>query len=59
MKRSERGFFYGDTTELIRLDGVTLTDTVYGQSRIDSTRRIFRGRFPDIFTRVSGIICGW
>jgi AraC family transcriptional regulator len=36
MKRSERGFFYGDTTELIRLDGVTLTDTVYGQEgRID------------------------
>jgi len=35
MKRSERGFFYGDTTELIRLDGVTLTDTVYGQGRVD------------------------
>lgn len=35
MNRSERGFFYGDTTELIRLDGVTLTDTVYGQDRVD------------------------
>lgn len=35
MKRSERGFFYGDTTELIRLDGVTLTDTVYDQGRVD------------------------
>ena len=35
MKRSERGFFYGDTTELIRLDGVTLTDTVYHQGRVD------------------------
>jgi AraC family transcriptional regulator len=36
MNRSERGFFYGDTTELIRLDGVTLTDTVYGQEgRVD------------------------
>lgn len=35
MKRSERGFFYGDTTELIRLNGVTLTDTVYDQGRVD------------------------
>jgi AraC family transcriptional regulator len=35
MKRSERGFFYGDTTELIRLDGVTLTDTLYDQGRVD------------------------
>jgi AraC-like DNA-binding protein len=35
MKRSERGFFYGDTTELLRLDGVTLTDTVYAQGRVD------------------------
>lgn len=35
MKRSERGFFYGDTTEIIRLDGVTLTDTVYGKDRVD------------------------
>jgi AraC-like DNA-binding protein len=35
MNRSTRGFFYGDTTELIRLDGVTLTDTVYDQGRVD------------------------
>ena len=35
MKRSERGFFYGDTTEMIRLDGVTLTDTIYAQGRVD------------------------
>lgn len=35
MNRSERGFFYGDTTELIRLDGITLTDTVYDQGRVD------------------------
>jgi AraC family transcriptional regulator len=35
MKRSARGYFYGDTTELIRLDGVTLTDTVYDQGRVD------------------------
>jgi AraC family transcriptional regulator len=35
MKRSERGFFYGDTTELIRLEGVTLTDTIYAQGRVD------------------------
>jgi AraC family transcriptional regulator len=35
MKRSERGFFYGDTTELIRLEGVTLTDTEYQKDRVD------------------------
>lgn len=35
MKRSDRGFFYGDTTELIRLEGVTLTDTDYSQGRVD------------------------
>jgi AraC family transcriptional regulator len=35
MKRSERGFFYGDTTETIRLDGVTMTDTEYAQGRVD------------------------
>ena len=36
MNRSERGFFYGDTTEKIRLEGVTLTDTIYGQhGRVD------------------------
>lgn len=35
MKRSERGFFYGDTTELIRLEGVTLTDTVYDAGKVD------------------------
>ncbi|HET6253423.1 MAG TPA: helix-turn-helix transcriptional regulator [Puia sp.] len=35
MKRSHRGFFYGNTTELIPLDGVTLTDTVYSQGRVD------------------------
>lgn len=35
MKRSDRGFFYGDTTELIRLEGVTLTDTIYAQGKVD------------------------
>jgi AraC family transcriptional regulator len=35
MIRSERGFFYGDTTELIRLEGVTLTDTDYAKDRVD------------------------
>jgi AraC family transcriptional regulator len=36
MNRSERGFFYGDTTEKIRLEGVTLTDTIYGRhGRVD------------------------
>jgi len=35
MKRSERGFFYGDTTEKIRLEGVTLTDTIYAQGKVD------------------------
>ncbi len=36
MNRSERGFFYGETTEKIRLEGVTLTDTIYGQhGRVD------------------------
>ena len=35
MNRSERGFFYGDTTEKIRLEGVTLTDTIYAQGRVD------------------------
>ena len=35
MKRSERGFFYGNTTETIRLEGVTLTDTIYAQGRVD------------------------
>jgi AraC-like DNA-binding protein len=35
MKRSQRGFFYGDTTESIRLEGVTLTDTIYAQGKVD------------------------
>ncbi len=33
MLRSQRGFFYGDTTEMIRLEGVTLTDTIYAQGK--------------------------
>ena len=35
MLRSQRGFFYGDTTELIRLEGVTLTDTIYSRGKVD------------------------
>lgn len=34
MERSERGFFYGDTTEIIRMDGITLTDTAYTLDRV-------------------------
>lgn len=35
MERSERGFFYGDTSEILRMDGVTLTDTAYTHPRVD------------------------
>ncbi|TDX01521.1 helix-turn-helix transcriptional regulator [Dinghuibacter silviterrae] len=35
MNRSERGFFYGNTTELIQMDGITLTDTEYSAPRVD------------------------
>lgn len=35
MKQSQKGAFYGQTNNTINLEGITLTDTVYTQDKVD------------------------